>query len=162
MRPALALKYILNEIGVMKFLMQEKTKAEKEKLTDICDRLMQDAAFFQDVVSFLEMAGEEIRRAEKERGRRKDKDNKGVKIMTMHASKGLEFDTVYLPGLCEGSVPNRKSVEPDQIEEERRMLYVGMTRARKRLILSYVKGDKDNSRMPSRFLRPVMDLFEQN
>lgn len=162
MRPALALKYILNEIGVMKFLMQDKTKAEKEKLTDICDRLMQDAASFQDVVSFLEMAGEEIRRAEKERGRRKDKDNKGVKIMTMHASKGLEFDTVYLPGLCEGSVPNRKSVEPDQIEEERRMLYVGMTRARKRLILSYVKGDKDNSRMPSRFLRPVMDLFEQN
>jgi DNA helicase-2/ATP-dependent DNA helicase PcrA len=80
--------------------------------------------------------------------------------MTMHASKGLEFDTVYLPSLCEGVVPNRKSVTPDQIEEERRMLYVGMTRAKKHLILSYIKGDKENQRMPSRFLRPIMNLFD--
>lgn len=160
MRPALGLKYILNEIGVHKFLIKDKSQTEVDKVNEICDKLMRDASSFQDCISFLEMAREETIRAEKERGRRKDSSCKGVKIMTMHASKGLEFDTVYLPGLCEGVVPNRKSVEPAQIEEERRMLYVGMTRAKKQLILSFVKGDKDNPRMPSRFLRPVMHLFE--
>ena len=106
----------------MKFLTQDKTQSEKDRLYDMCDKLMLDAASFQDTLSFLEMADEEIKRAEKERTRRKDKNNKGVRIMTMHASKGLEFDTVYLPSLCEGVVPNRKSVTADQIEEERRML----------------------------------------
>ena len=160
MRPALSLKYILNEMGVLKFLIRDKSKADIDRINNICDKLMQDAFSFEDAVSFLRMADEEIERAVNERNRRKDKNDKGVRIMTMHASKGLEFDTVYLPGLCEGSIPNRKSVEPAQIEEERRMLYVGMTRAKKHLVLSYIKGDKDNPRMPSRFLRPLMPLFE--
>jgi len=160
MRPALSLKYILNEMGVLKFLIRDKSKADIDRINNICDKLMQDAFSFEDSVSFLRMADEEIERAVNERNRRKDKNDKGVRIMTMHASKGLEFDTVYLPGLCEGSIPNRKSVEPAQIEEERRMLYVGMTRAKKHLVLSYIKGDKDNPRMPSRFLRPLMPLFE--
>ncbi|MCR5770541.1 MAG: ATP-dependent helicase [Butyrivibrio sp.] len=160
MRPALSLKYILNEMGVLKFLIRDKSKADIDRINNICDKLMQDAFSFEDSVSFLRMADEEIERAVNERNRRKDKNDNGVRIMTMHASKGLEFDTVYLPGLCEGSIPNRKSVEPAQIEEERRMLYVGMTRAKKHLVLSYIKGDKDNPRMPSRFLRPLMPLFE--
>ncbi|SHH88512.1 DNA helicase-2 / ATP-dependent DNA helicase PcrA [Butyrivibrio fibrisolvens DSM 3071] len=160
MRPALSIKYILNEIGVIKFLTQDKSQNEKDRLQDMCDKLMQDASSFQDTVSFLEMAEEQVKIAQKERSRRKGNTDKGVRIMTMHASKGLEFNTVYLPSLCEGVVPNRKSVTPDQIEEERRMLYVGMTRAKKTLILSYIKGDKENARMPSRFLRPIMNLFD--
>ena len=159
MRPALALKYVMNEIGVLKFLLKDKSQTEVDRINDLCDKLMQDAFSFRDTRQLLEMAEEEITRAQSERNKRKDMSDKGVKIMTMHASKGLEFDTVFLPGLCEGSIPNRKSVEPHQIEEERRMLYVGMTRAKKHLILSYVKGDKDNPRMPSRFLRPLMHLF---
>lgn len=162
MRTALALKYILNEIGVMNFVLQGKSKSEKERYNDIFDRLMQDAYAFVDAVSFLDMTKEEVNRASIERSKKKNKEDKGVKLMTMHASKGLEFDTVYLPGLCEGSIPNRKSVMPGQIEEERRMLYVGMTRARKKLYLSYVKGDDENPRMPSRFLYPIMTLFEKN
>ena len=83
-----------------------------------------------------------------------------MQLMTMHGSKGLEYKMVILPDVNEGNIPQKKAKEDREIEEERRMLYVGMTRARKCLILSYVKGDKDNSRMPSRFLRPVMELFE--
>lgn len=160
MRSALSLKYIMNEMGVLKFLLKDKSKSDTDRLNDIFDKLMQDAFAYPDASEFLQKADEDIVRAQKERQNRKGKSNKGVKIMTMHASKGLEFDTVYLPSLCEGSIPNRKSVMPHQIEEERRMLYVGMTRAKKRLYLSYIKGDEDNPRMPSRFLRPIMDLFK--
>ena len=90
-----------------------------------------------------------------------DKEANAVVMMTIHSAKGLEFPTVFLPGMEEGVFPGQQSFnDPDEIEEERRMLYVGMTRANKRLYLSYIKGDEDNPRMPSRFLRPIMDLFK--
>ena len=85
--------------------------------------------------------------------------------MTMHAAKGLEFDTVFLPSLNEGVLPSRHAVSIPEIEEERRLLYVALTRARKRLYLSFVSGEKDagggTSRLPSRFLRPVLSLFQE-
>ena len=77
---------------------------------------------------------------------------RGLRIMTMHACKGLEFDRVYLPALNEGIMPGRRCREPEDFEEERRLLYVAMTRARDHLELLYVKGTADNPRPPSRFL----------
>ena len=77
---------------------------------------------------------------------------RGVRIMTMHACKGLEFDRVYLPALNEGIMPGRRCREPEDFEEERRLLYVAMTRARNHLELLYVTGTADNPRPPSRFL----------
>jgi superfamily I DNA/RNA helicase len=60
--------------------------------------------------------------------------------MTMHASKGLEFNTVFIAGCEDGFIPFNRFQKPcDNIEEERRLLYVGMTRARKNLFLSYAK-----------------------
>ena len=55
----------------------------------------------------------------------------------MHASKGLEYEIVYLPDIKKGSMPNRKAVTPGALEEERRLLYVAMTRAKKRLEILY-------------------------
>lgn len=77
---------------------------------------------------------------------------RGVKIMTMHACKGLEFDCVFLPALNEGVIPVRRCRTPADFEEERRLLYVAMTRARSRLELLYVRGTRLNPRPPSRFL----------
>ena len=57
--------------------------------------------------------------------------------MTMHASKGLEFDNVFIPDVNENVIPNSKAVTECEIEEERRMLYVAMTRAKKRLYILY-------------------------
>jgi len=63
-----------------------------------------------------------------------------VSLMTLHNAKGLEFDTVFIVGLEDGLIPHRKSQEDEQqFEEERRLLYVGITRARKKLFLTYAK-----------------------
>lgn len=65
-----------------------------------------------------------------------------VTLMTLHNSKGLEFDTVFITGMEEGLFPSFQSKEEDNLEEERRLAYVGMTRAKERLILSYAKKRK--------------------
>jgi DNA helicase-2/ATP-dependent DNA helicase PcrA len=85
-----------------------------------------------------------------------------VALMTLHAAKGLEFDTVFLPGWEEGLFPNQRALEESgtaALEEERRLAYVGLTRARKRAIVSYaanrmVFGYWQNA-LPSRFVREL-------
>lgn len=75
---------------------------------------------------------------------------RGVSLMTYHGSKGLEFPVVMLPNLVEGKVPYRQSRQREEIEEERRMFYVALTRAEKQLILFTVANEKE---MPSRFIK---------
>jgi DNA helicase-2/ATP-dependent DNA helicase PcrA len=85
----------------------------------------------------------------------------GVTLASLHAAKGLEWDAVFLVGLAEGLVPIQRANTEDQLAEERRLLYVGMTRARQRLALSWALArspGQRRSRRPSRFLdglRPV-------
>ncbi len=89
--------------------------------------------------------------------------NGAVTLMTLHAAKGLEFHTVYMVGMEEYGFPHARALEedakPDQLEEERRLAYVGMTRARRELVLTYatrrlIRGQV-KGRAPSRFLREL-------
>jgi DNA helicase-2/ATP-dependent DNA helicase PcrA len=77
-----------------------------------------------------------------------------VTLATLHSAKGLEWDTVYLVGLNDGLVPITYAKTDEAIDEERRLLYVGITRARHRLHLSWAKGGsaRGGERRPSRFL----------
>jgi DNA helicase II / ATP-dependent DNA helicase PcrA len=82
-----------------------------------------------------------------------------VTLMTIHNAKGLEFDTVAIVGLEEGLFPHQRSETPEAVEEERRLFYVGVTRARKRLVLTHADtrahhGGRD-WRLPSRFLAEI-------
>ena len=86
------------------------------------------------------------------------KDNQ-VSLMTLHASKGLEFPYVHIVGLEENLLPHKVSVEEGNIEEERRLFYVGITRARLELVLSYAKQRQRFGELiqcePSRFLEEL-------
>lgn len=89
----------------------------------------------------------------------------GVTLATFHAAKGLEWDTVFLCGLQDGTLPITYAETPEQIEEERRLLYVGMTRARVDLTLSWALARHPGgraSRQPSRFLTPLVPASEQS
>ncbi len=94
---------------------------------------------------------------------REEKDDiekkKGVCLITMHASKGLEFPVVYLPGVEQGIIPHKRSYDEGRVDEERRLFYVGITRAMKKLTLSHTRtrmkwGQKQTS-MPSPFLKEL-------
>jgi DNA helicase-2/ATP-dependent DNA helicase PcrA len=83
-----------------------------------------------------------------------DPTRAAVTLSTIHAAKGLEWDSVYIAGLSDGLLPISYARTDEAIDEERRLLYVGVTRARKRLCLSWAAGSKSpsQSRTPSRFL----------
>ena len=81
-----------------------------------------------------------------------------VKLMTVHASKGLEFDYVFLAGMTDGIFPSAKSATVDDIEEERRLMYVAMTRAKKQLFMTQSGGfSNGQQRDPSRFLSDIKE-----
>jgi DNA helicase-2/ATP-dependent DNA helicase PcrA len=94
-----------------------------------------------------------------------EKDNNAVKLMTVHASKGLEFDYVFIAGMEEDLFPhqrmNQEQISQNQAEEERRLFYVAITRARKKLFLSYAQlrtifgAQKVNT--PSSFISDIGD-----
>ena len=91
----------------------------------------------------------------------RENDSRGyVTMMTLHSAKGLEFDNVFIPGMEENLFPSMRSIEEEnRLEEERRLMYVGITRARKRLFLSYASErmlyNQYNHNAPSRFLKEI-------
>ena len=94
-----------------------------------------------------------------------DETNGCVNLMTLHAAKGLEFPNVFLCGMEEGLFPSaQSSYDEDKLEEERRLCYVGVTRAKKRLYLSYAKErmlyGRTEPALPSRFLTEMGDAIE--
>jgi len=95
-------------------------------------------------------------------------DSEKVKLSTIHQAKGLEFDSVFVIMLCDGMFPNSRSLgKPDAEEEERRLFYVAITRARNDLYLSFpmvrmVHGEGERIQQPSRFLGEIpSDLVEE-
>jgi len=125
-----------NVLELIKWIQNSAKKAGDDKtLGDIVSRMM--------LLDSLERNEEE-------------KKDDQIKLMTLHAAKGLEFPYVYLIGMEEGIIPHKNSIEGDQIEEERRLAYVGITRAQKSLSFTYCSqrkqyGDTINTE-PSRFL----------
>ena len=88
--------------------------------------------------------------------RRQKQETDAVSMVTMHASKGLEWKVVVLPDVNEGVIPHKKAVTDSELEEERRMFYVAMTRAKEYLFIFYIQEKEAGNLLPSRFLDEIM------
>lgn len=97
--------------------------------------------------------------------RNRKNPSKGIHILTMHAAKGLEYDRVFLMDVNEGNIPRcRRGQETTEtlLEEERRLLYVAMTRARDSLELLYQTGTRERPRLPSAFMQPLLGDYSES
>ena len=162
--PYEGLKYIRKVIGYDEYLEEFAAyrRTSAQVLWEIADEVMETAKDCADVKMFRDRL-EEMSRQMKEQTRKKDHRRTGVSLMTMHGAKGLEFQAVFLPAMVEGVVPHEKGME--QMEEERRLFYVAMTRAGERLCLSAVRRRYEKEMKPSRFLKEmgldVESLFQK-
>ncbi len=138
----------------------EKRMANVWYLLDSIRFLLESDSDSQDQMSLSDAIARLLLRDLLERQDEAD-DNDKVHLMTLHASKGLEFPFVFIMGMEEEILPHRSSIEADTIAEERRLIYVGITRAQKNLILTYAAQRKQyGERMetiPSRFLDELPD-----
>lgn len=88
--------------------------------------------------------------------KRRGECEEGVTFLTMHGAKGLEYDVVFVIESNEGITPYKKALTEEELEEERRLFYVAMTRAKEKLIISYVKEKNGKSKNPSRFVNELL------
>lgn len=129
----------------------ERTMTNPRERAENIEELLRFAAEFEETPKFLEevtllQAADDLG---KDRGRAARNENVKVNLLTIHLAKGLEFDRVFVAGCAEGLIPHARSIDSkDQIQEERRLMYVAMTRARKELFLSFYG-------IPSRFLGEI-------
>ena len=143
---------VMKESGYIKMWQNENSLEAQGRIENI-QEFVRSLEEFSSLVEFLEYVSLVESRDDKSA-------NDAVNIMTVHAAKGLEFDLVFVPGLEDGIFPSSRSVEEKGgLEEERRLLYVAITRARKNLYLTYAKsryifGDYQMS-LPSRFIQEL-------
>lgn len=158
--PYAAIHFIRKGIGYDEFL---KTYADERNVNaddwfDVLDEMQEmarDKKSIPEFLSFVENYGDTLEEIRQEQKKQQVKEEPGVSLMTMHASKGLEFSVVFVPTLNEDIVPYRKAVQEGNLEEERRMLYVAMTRAKTYLHLSFVKERFHKEAEPSPFLYEI-------
>ena len=152
------LQIVLDESGYSAMLKNKKDLENENRLENIKE-LLSAMKEFDNLESFLDHVS---------LATSIDQDWEGQKInmMTMHAAKGLEFDVVFLPGWEEGLFPHQKSIEEkgqNGLEEERRLAYVGITRAKRRIIISFslnrfYQGDWVDS-IASRFIEELPEKY---
>jgi DNA helicase-2/ATP-dependent DNA helicase PcrA len=142
----------------------------KGAYTDYNDRLEELSALvgfaqrFDETQDFL---GQILLLNSETSDRHVDPDSEAIKLTTVHQAKGLEYDVVFVIGLADGQFPGRRSIEAGDVEEERRLFYVAVTRARNELYLSYPKiasrpGPGGMMNSPSRFLLELSpDLYQE-
>ena len=161
------LQMILDESGYSQMLKNKKDLENENRIENIKE-LLSAMKEFDNLESFLEHVSLAT-------SLDRDWEGEKVSLMTMHAAKGLEFDVVFLPGWEEGLFPHQKSIEEkgeNGLEEERRLAYVGITRAKKLLSISfsisrYYQGDWVDS-IASRFIEELpneklnKNIFEEN
>ena len=151
---------MLDESGYTEMWKQDKSPEAPGRLENLKE-LVRALADFETLEGFLDHVSLVMENEE-------NADSEKVSLMTLHGAKGLEFDTVFLPGWEEGVFPNQRSMDEQGakgLEEERRLAYVGITRARKRAIISHAANRRIyanwQSSIPSRFIDELPEELTQ-
>jgi len=153
MNPFAAINYIRKGIGYDEFCAEyaDYRRIRADELYDVLDELQESARGYEDYdgwFAHIENYTRELERLYQSQ----EKQSESVALSTLHSAKGLEYENVYLIDVNEGVMPYKKAVLDQDIEEERRMFYVGMTRAKKYLHLFSVKQMNQKDADISRFI----------
>ncbi len=159
MRPGLGIRYILHAMDYQGYLLRNAQNAGElpQEWEQLLDWLREDAESYLDYFSWKlqqELYAKDIAREQEILLKEKE----GIRLLTLHAAKGLEFQKVYIMNMNEGTLPQisrGEVVTQRRLEEERRLFYVGLTRAKEFVELHYLTGTKESPRIPSRFLEEL-------
>ena len=151
--PYAAVNFIRKGMGYEQYLMEyaQYRKIRPEELLEVLDRIQESTKGMKTLEEWQAYI-EDYTKKLAEQAKKQEKKREGIVVSTLHAVKGLEYDKVYIMNVNEGSIPYKKAVLEEALEEERRLFYVGMTRAKKELTLCYVRRQDEKERDPSRFL----------
>lgn len=161
MAPYAAIQHIRKKIGYDDFLKEyaEKHQISWKQLMDVMAELEERSKNFKSydeweihIAKYTQELEEQQAKARKIKGERENK----VQLMTIHSAKGLEFEDVFVIHANEGEIPHQKAEKKDEIEEERRLFYVALTRAKNNLCISYITQKNGNSIKPSRFVEELL------
>lgn len=157
MAPYAAIQYIRKRIGYDDFLRDYvfSHNIPRTDLTEVIEEIAEAARPYRTLEEWFRHVEEYTHILQE----KQKKDNpEGVRLMTIHAAKGLEFHTVFILDANEGRIPYKKARTDAQTEEERRLFYVAMTRAREKLTVCYVKTKSGKETAPSRFVDELLDV----
>ena len=167
MSPYAAVNYILKGIGYEDYINEEiiGKRLNKEEVYAKLTEIKTLSRKYMDIKQWLKYIDEQAEKTEQEnksdkrQGNQKNSDEKdsagAVNIYTMHSYKGLEFKAVFIMDVCEGIIPYNKAVLDNEIEEERRLMYVAMTRAKEKLYLVYPIKRYGHDTAASRFISEI-------
>lgn len=150
MNPAACVLYIKNGCNYEKYLQQySKEKGIKfSKLSDIINIIQYDAQKYETVEAWMKHAMDN----------ETAKECEGVNIITMHSAKGLEFEVVFIVDANQGLIPSARAIKQDEVEEERRLFYVAMTRTKKKLHIFGMRQNLGNTMQMSQFVGEALQF----
>lgn len=153
LRPSSAILYIRKKIGYDDYI-EETCSGNKKKYDDymkVLDVILNLSKQYNNIRDFLEECNMRI----EFQGNEQDESKARVFLYTFHASKGLEFDNVFILDVNEGVTPSKKAESEKDLEEERRMFYVELTRAKTNLTLCHIQSRNNEKLFPSRFIEEM-------
>ncbi len=157
MTPFAITQYLRKRVGYEDFLKEYAVfrKMNFQELLEILDELQEQMKPYKSVEEWFSYIEEYENNLRNQKNTNISLEN-AIDLHTIHGAKGLEYDYVFMLACNEGVIPSKKAKLPSEIEEERRMFYVAMTRARKRLIIVYPKQKHGKDIHPSRFVNELI------
>ena len=161
MAPVAAVNYIRKAVGYDDYLREyaQIRRLKAEELLDTANQFLESASGYKTLDAWKQHMAEyreQLLKKAQEAREQTGNDGESVPIMTMHGAKGLEFPVVYIPDANEGVTPHNKAALDADMEEERRMFYVAMTRAKDRLHVYYTRERYHKRQEVSRFVREYL------